>query len=209
MPQYKFTYFQARGYGEPVRFALASKNADWENDLITFEKWPTLKPNTPMGQIPVLTLSDGRQLCQSRAILRYVSRELGLTPSNSFDTGLADMYVDGIYNDLYPKYAPCYMPLLGGKVDEAKEKFAAFKKETLHTYLDMYEKFLAKNPSGWLVGDKVTFADLAVGEFFGRLQDCFDPDVLKEHPKIAAHAKRVLELPGIKEYVAKRPKMAF
>jgi len=210
MPKSKFTYFQVRGYGEVVRFALAYNNtAEWENDMVNADKWATIKATTPMGQIPVLTLSDGRQLCQSRAILRYVAREQHLTPSNSFDTGLADMYVDGIYNDLFPKYTPCYVPLLSGNADESKKNYAAFKKDTLPTYLDLYEKFLAKNPSGWLVGDKVTFADLAVGEFFDRLQVCYDPDVLKGHPKLAAHVKRVVELPGIKEYIAKRPQMAF
>jgi len=210
MPQFKLSYFEVRGYGEPIRFVLAHKNADWENEFVNSERWSAgMKQTAPMGQMPLLTLSDGRQLCQSRAILRYVAREVGLTPANSFDIGLADMYVDGIYNDLYPKYAPCYVPLLSGKVEESKEKFAAFKKDILPPFLDMFERFLTKNPSGWLVGDKVTYADLAVGEFFDRLQGCFDAEVLKGHPKIAAHAKRVVELPGIKEYIAKRPKMSL
>jgi len=210
MPDYKLTYFDVRGYAEFTRYVLAYGKADWQNDLVTFDRWSQLKPTTPMGQIPVLTLKDGRQLCQSRAILRFLAKQFGLVPNNDFDAALADMYVGGIYNDLYPKYIPCYQPYLkGGSLEDCKPIYATFKKESLPASLDLYEQFLSKHSSGWLIGDKVTYADIVVGEFFERLQSCFDADVLKGHPKLAALVKRVGELPGIKEYVANRSHMSF
>jgi len=204
MPDYKLSYFGARGFGEPIRYVLAYKKADWENDIVANETWSALKPKTPMGQIPLLTLKDGRQLAQSKAILRFVSRELGVAPTNNFEAAEADMLIDSLYGDLYPKYSPVYMPRFSGNEAESKQKWAAFKKDTLPAFLDLYEKYLAARASGWFVGDKVSYADFVIGEFMDRIQTLFDPDCLKGHPKLAAHAKKVAELPGVKEYIAQR-----
>lgn len=212
MPQYKLTYFGVRGLGEFIRYALAygDKKTDWENVTVSFEEWPVMKPKTPFGQMPMLTLGDGRVLAQSRAILRFVAREKQLAPADSFHCAQADMLVDGVLGDVYPKYSPVYMSVINQqKPDETAALYAKFKQETLNQYLDIFEKHLNAQNSPWLVGGKLSYADLVVGEFLERMQTCFDPKVLDSHPKLAAHAKQVAALPGVKEYIAQRPKMAF
>jgi glutathione S-transferase len=46
---------------------------DYEDKRIPREEWPTMKPNTPLGQMPVLEV-DGKMLGQSVAIARYLAR---------------------------------------------------------------------------------------------------------------------------------------
>lgn len=44
-PQYKLTYFNFKGYGEPLRFLLSYLNAEFEDNRIEFEQWPSIKPS--------------------------------------------------------------------------------------------------------------------------------------------------------------------
>jgi len=202
MPNYKFTYFAARGRGESIRFIFAQGGAKYEDFRITPDKWPEYKPKMPMGQVPVLEI-DGKTLCQSTTIARYLAKEFGLVPESSFDQALCDMYVDGV-NDLYPAIRPFFMDLMGmgdNKKDEHWKKFM----ETFNQFLDKYEKFLATNGSGYLVGKKLTWADIFVGEFTNRIVDLWEPAALKGHPKVEAHMKMVIEQPNIKKYIATRP----
>ena len=41
----KLTYFDGKGRGELSRLILAYGGQPWEDDRITFENWPELKPS--------------------------------------------------------------------------------------------------------------------------------------------------------------------
>ena len=41
----KLTYFDGRGRGEVARQILAYSGQPWEDDRISFEQWPELKPS--------------------------------------------------------------------------------------------------------------------------------------------------------------------
>ena len=41
----KLTYFDGRGRGEVARQILAYSGQSWEDDRISFEAWPELKPS--------------------------------------------------------------------------------------------------------------------------------------------------------------------
>jgi len=110
MPEYKLYYFPLRSRGEPVRLMLEYHGAKYDDVKVKFEDWPALKPKMPMGQMPVLEV-DGKMLCQSTAIARYLAREFGLAGNNTFDMAKADMYVDGIF-DMWGKLSAVYMPMI-------------------------------------------------------------------------------------------------
>ena len=56
MSKYELLYFKVRARAEAIRILLALAGAEWEN---TFpEDWPTLKPTTTYGQLPILTERD-------------------------------------------------------------------------------------------------------------------------------------------------------
>jgi len=148
---------------------------------------------------------DGKQLCQSMAIARYLSNQFNIAGENSFDKAVADMYVDGLM-DLYPNFRPVIVAGMSGNEDGKKEAYAKFKSESLTQFLTRYEKFLGDNGSGFLVGKKLTWADILVAEMMNRMQELFDPSVLNGFPKMEAHMKMVHQLPNIKKYVDGRPK---
>jgi glutathione S-transferase len=79
---YKLTYFDAPvSRGEECRLALHVAGVPWQDDRIAREAWAALKPQTPFGGLPTLTV-DGVVLGQSNAILAYVGRKHGLHPKD-------------------------------------------------------------------------------------------------------------------------------
>ena len=51
----------------------------------------------PFKQVPVLEI-DGKQVCQSHTIARYLARQFKLNGKSDFEAALADQYVDIIYD---------------------------------------------------------------------------------------------------------------
>uniref|UniRef100_A0A915K820 glutathione transferase n=1 Tax=Romanomermis culicivorax TaxID=13658 RepID=A0A915K820_ROMCU len=76
MVHYKLCYFNVRGKAEGIRYIFAQAGVDFEDHRVSHDEWPKLKPNTPMGQLPVLHI-DNKVLCQSMAIARYIAKEYG------------------------------------------------------------------------------------------------------------------------------------
>ena len=58
MTKIKLTYFDIEGAAEPVRLALALAGKEYEDDRVKFPDWKDLKPKTPYGQLPVMTIDD-------------------------------------------------------------------------------------------------------------------------------------------------------
>ncbi|XP_078589985.1 hematopoietic prostaglandin D synthase-like isoform X2 [Branchiostoma floridae x Branchiostoma japonicum] len=102
-PKYRLVYFNVRARAEPTRLVFAAAGVDYEDVRIQRNEWPGLKPNTPMGQLPVLEVG-GVTICQSMAIARYVAKETGLAGKTILEQAQADMLVDGL-DDLRGKQA--------------------------------------------------------------------------------------------------------
>ncbi|XP_028517871.1 probable glutathione S-transferase 6 [Exaiptasia diaphana] len=97
-PSYHLVYFDIRGRAEPIRILFALAGASYTEERVNPSEWPALKTSgrCPFGQVPVLELGDGKSLCQSAVILKYVANELGFSPSDSYAKAQAEMFVDSI-----------------------------------------------------------------------------------------------------------------
>ena len=115
----KLTYFAIPGRGESIRLALAIAGIAFTDERIPFPEWPKLKPNTPFGSLPLLTLSTGESFSQQRAILRAVGTETGLYPKDDLkkatllhDTTWADDWATWLQSqglsDIDPGRGPTY-----------------------------------------------------------------------------------------------------
>jgi len=151
---YTLTYFPVMGRSEPIRFLFAYAGVPFTDNRVPQADWPALKPKMPMGQVPVLEV-DGKQLCQTVTISRFLANEFGLAGENSFDRALTDMYVDGV-QDVKVKYiAPMLGSILRNEGEPKRiELYNTLKTEGLIPLMDRYEKFLAKNGTGHFVGKK-------------------------------------------------------
>lgn len=95
---YKLTYFNLTALGEPIRMLFNYGGIAFEDDRFEQEQWPEIKPKTPFGQIPILTI-DGKKINQSIAIARYVAKLVKLAGKNDFHSLEIDSMVDTI-NDV-------------------------------------------------------------------------------------------------------------
>lgn len=94
-----------------------------------------------------------------------------------------------------------------GKKEEIKKSLL---KETLPVYFKKYVKILQKNGTGFLVGKKLTYADIIIAHNLERLAEFLkEPTMLDKTPELKKHLETVFSQPGIKEWIAKRPKTAF
>ncbi|XP_035671118.1 hematopoietic prostaglandin D synthase-like [Branchiostoma floridae] len=94
-PKYKLTYFDLRARGELTRLIFAAAGVQYEDYRIDRPSWAKLKEKTPMGQMPLLEV-DGKVMCQSGAIARYIARETGLGGKSSWEEAQVDMFVCGV-----------------------------------------------------------------------------------------------------------------
>lgn len=70
-PSIKLTYFGIQGVAEKVRLTYHIAGIPFEDDRVAFPDWPALKPSTPYGQLPMMSIDGGEMLAQSGAMVRY------------------------------------------------------------------------------------------------------------------------------------------
>ena len=70
--KYELTYFDARGRAEISRLIFAAANVEYKDTRVT--DWPAGKDQTPLGQLPYLTIDGNLRIPQSIAIARFLAR---------------------------------------------------------------------------------------------------------------------------------------
>lgn len=187
----KLFYFPVRGRGEAIRLICADNGVQLEEESLTWETWPAMKPKTIFGQLPVLIDGD-LELAQSYAIIRHFARKLGLYGSNDTEATLIDMINDG-QEDLRIKY----IRMIYDNYENGK---AAYIQE-LPVYLAPLEKLLKKNHDGqgFFVGEKISFADYTIYDLL-EAQVTLEPSSLDAFPALKSFRERIAARPGIQQY---------
>ncbi|CAH3155181.1 unnamed protein product [Porites lobata] len=157
MSGYQLYYFPIRGRAEMARWAFAVAKIDFEDVRLSGEEWAKEKASgrAPFGQMPFLVTPEGKVLAQSGAIMKYICKKGGMSPSDSFDEALADMIHDGVYdlrNDLSKGHH---------EKDETKkvELMTKFFLTTLPERLGKFEAILKSRDEGkgFFFGDKLYY----------------------------------------------------
>ncbi|XP_046848746.1 glutathione S-transferase 1-like isoform X1 [Xenia sp. Carnegie-2017] len=176
MPQYKLIYFKTRGRAEAIRLLFAAAGVKYEDCRLEMEEFRQLKASgkLPFNQLPILEVDD-KILAQTPTIIRYLGRETGFAPINSFDIAKADMIGDAL-TDTLQKAHKAYLE----KDEELKKKMTKeFYEETLPNALNLLEKIVKSSSGKYFVTDKLTYADI---NFFASM-DLLFPDT-KDIPPI-------------------------
>jgi glutathione S-transferase len=219
-PTIKLTYFDIAGRGEPVRLALALSKTPFEDERINFAQWGELKPKTPNGQLPLLTI-DGEVKTQSMAMLRYI----GATYSDTLYPREKLFDIEealGLIEDLRNSWAPAhYMgmspknfghPEDFGKTEEGKEVVKQLRTNWLETKLPDFVKsitaMIAKHGGVWIASkDHPTIADVyaycSLESYTRGFMDHVPTDSLDKYPEIKEYLQRFLDLPEVKAWYAK------
>ncbi|CAG0918809.1 unnamed protein product [Notodromas monacha] len=199
-PTYKLIYFDMPGRAEFIRMLLHQAGVEFEDFRFPREAWPSLKPEMPFGQVPVLEV-NGKKLSQSHAIARYIAREHGLAGSTAWESAICDQMVDAIVDLLQPYAVWQYH----GKTDAEKEDARSKLLNVMFpSFCDRMVKSIKKNNAGWLVCDQVTWADVYLA-FIAETLEKAEPGTLEKYPEIAEFQKKVYDLPNMKAYLEKPP----
>ncbi|XP_031424522.1 glutathione S-transferase P-like [Clupea harengus] len=186
------TYFSLRGRAEPIRLMLKDQGKEWTEITVTMEMWSKgdLRESCLFGQVPKFQDGD-LTLYQTNAIRRHLARKFGVYGKDDKEASLIDMMDDSL-QDLLTKY----VKLIYQTYDTEKENYI----KELPRDLAVYEKILACNKGGFLVGKQISFADYLLLVLLLNHQ-VLSPTALDNFPALRAYRDKLSARPNIKAYM--------
>ncbi|XP_017398348.1 glutathione S-transferase A1 isoform X1 [Cebus imitator] len=193
----KLHYFNARGRMETIRWLLAAAGVEFEEKLIKSpEELDKLRNDGYLmfQQVPMVEI-DGMKLVQTRAILNYIASKYDLYGKDTKERALIDMYTEGMA-DLYEMIL--LLPLC--KPEEKDAKVAMAKEKTKNRYLPAFEKVLKSHGQDYLVGNKLSRADIQLVELLYYVEEV-DSSLISGFPLLKALKTRISNLPTVKKFL--------
>ncbi|GAB0185896.1 glutathione S-transferase [Grus japonensis] len=193
----KLHYTNGRGKMESIRWLLAAAGVEFEEEFIeTKEDLEKLRNDGSLlfQQVPMVEM-DGMKMVQTRAILSYIAAKYNLYGKDLKERAWIDMYVEGT-TDLMGMIM--HLPFQPADV---KEKNLALIIERATTrYFPVYEKALKDHGHDYLVGNKLSWADIHLLEAILMAEEC-KPDILSAFPLLQAFKGRTSNIPTIKKFL--------
>ncbi|KAJ1068473.1 PREDICTED: glutathione S-transferase A2 [Capra hircus] len=193
----KLHYFNGRGRMECIRWLLAAAGVEFEEKFIEQpEDLDKLKNDGSLmfQQVPMVEI-DGMKLVQTRAILNYVATKYNLYGKDMKERALIDMYSEGVA-DLGEMIL--LLPLC--PPDQKDAKIAQIKQSITNRYLPAFEKVLKSHGQDYLVGNKLSKADIHLVELLYYVEE-LDPSLLASFPLLKGLKARVSNLPAVKKFL--------
>lgn len=170
-PNIKLSYFKIEGRAEYVRLALAVQGIEFEDERVSFAEWCKLKPSTPYGQLPIMSIDGGKPFGQSKAMFMFASKLGGhkLYPESK------RMQIDemlGLCEDIEKAWMPCLYvgmrpQMLGHPADWSEDAKKAVTKRLRETFVaESLPKFMGflttilEREGPFLCGKEMTLADI-------------------------------------------------
>ncbi|KAF0286840.1 Glutathione S-transferase [Amphibalanus amphitrite] len=196
MPSLKLVYFDGKGRGEPIRWILAAGGQAFEQEKFGFEEWPAKKPTTPYGSVPLLEV-DGEPLCQTLAIARYAGTIGGLVSTDPFKNALGDEAADTMAELCSTFFSTMFEKDAEKKAADEKKLF----EETMPKIFGLWESRMSTK---FLTADKPIWQDVFLGHWLSRFAE-INPQLIAKYPKLTALKDAVLQIDGVKKYLANPP----
>ncbi|XP_050412519.1 S-crystallin SL11 [Patella vulgata] len=203
MPKYKLYYFNLRGRVELARLCFVAAGVEFDDVRIPIDKWSQVKSTTPYGELPYMEI-DGIKVTQSLAIARYLAGEFDLFGSTTFERLRIDESVE-LVEDFRKGFVTYYREKDATKKKQLMDKF---EKDDKPKYLGIFSKLLSDNSSGYLIGNKLSLADLALYDVMQYPLDQ-SPDLFDNYSKLRDHRNRIETNAKIQDYLRTRPKSAI
>jgi len=201
MVQYRLTYFDLRGRGECIRVLFHAAGQKFEDNRVTFEQWPALKPKSPFGHLPYLEV-DGKPLAETPAILRYLGRKLGFVPKDDFEEAQLEALFS-TQRDFEFECKEFFAVISGFKQGDKEKLYAEVFKPAVERLFPILIAQLKKSGSGFLSKDGPTWFDFYLAENTYQMRSKAS-ELLKQYPEIDAHLTKVHSLPKVAPYVSQR-----
>jgi glutathione S-transferase len=124
----------------------------------------------PIGAVPVLVLEDGRSIAESSAILAYLADGTPFYPSERYARAKVVQWLSFEQYYIEPTIGSLRFWTLTGRLDLNAGRMIESRRENGERALDALERSLAN--ASFLVGDRLTIADIAVYAYTQRAEDC-------------------------------------
>jgi len=201
-------YFASRGRAELIRLVLAEAGVDYQ-EFVVGEGTPPVggRPTDmaalkatgelPFDAVPVWEEPGGLRLAQSAAIANHIARAHGLRGRGALEEARCDEAL-GAVDDVRLEMRKV--------ASVAPEQRAAQRAElataTLPRWLRYLDRLLRRNEGGqgYLVGQGLTVADLALWYLLEMVADNGFGGALARYPSLVAYAERIGSRPRIAAY---------
>lgn len=197
----KLTYFDAPvSRGEECRLALHIAGIDFVDERIKSADWPVLKPHSPYGSMPFLTLPGRPPLAHSNAILVFIGRSHGLHPQDDFEAARHEGMMQHV-EDLRLRVSPTI------RMADAEKK--ARREELVAGYLPEWAQAAERNitASPFFGGGRINVVDLklymAVRWFNGGKVDHIPATIFDAYPRLTGVHNAVRDHAGVRSWNAK------
>jgi len=228
-------YFNWRARAEPLKMMMAYAKIKYNNRLVSDEEWPKLKPTMPEGawiehfykpddwvgekQLPVLKLADGTMLPDSRHIAKYIAMAAGapLWPDTEYQQkSAADLFRIGQEQPLLFMHQVVNM----FPADECKPHIPPGVCTAVHLLHSM-DRRMRDGP--FFGGEEPHYGDFSIFHIVD-LVNTLDPTWKMQgfpgwddedgkgrgfHATWIRWYDKMANLPGVKEYLAERPKAKY
>ncbi|KAL3915574.1 MAG: hypothetical protein SGILL_005584, partial [Bacillariaceae sp.] len=192
-------YFDGAGRAEAVRILLHIADADWKDTRFPGAEWPTVKPTTPLGSVPVLKI-DGVPYCQTTALMRYAATLAKWYPEDPVERLIVDSVMESL-NELMAK-AP-----KSSDDAELKKLRQDYQATTMMQYAKFVEGYIQSNGGKGLT-KSISVGDLALVPFVEGVASGdwthVDAKFFDQFPGIAATVAMVKDNEGYKSYYASK-----
>ncbi len=218
--RYELYYWPSiQGRGEYVRLALEEAGADYvdvaRQDMRALLK--LMNGKTPRPSFAPPFLKAGKLLIgQTANILLYLGERHRLAPANEagqlwthqLQLTIAD-FVGEIHDTHHPLAVSLYYE---DQRREAKRRAADFLANRAPKYLSYFERVLERSGSKYLVGGRLTYADLSLFQIVAGLRYAFPRAMARlerKHRRVVAVHDRIAERPRIKAYLHSARRIPF
>jgi len=198
----KVTYFTGRGRAEIIRIILVASGVEFENVFLGKfnpkqqpEDFTKLVTSGALlyGSVPAYE-DDDIFLVQTGAIVRYLSKKYKLYGSNDIEAALVDQYFEG-FNDFFLKM----FPVLFSPPEEKEKKKEEARTTVLPVWFERFEKIIKKSKGTYVVGDKLSLADLY---FFLVFEFLFDEVDEKKYPNLFSYLTNLFKIKVLSDYAS-------
>jgi glutathione S-transferase len=222
--RYELYYWPSiQGRGEFVRLALEEGDAHYVDVARlpqggTAALMPVLEGKSP-GRAPFAPpfLKAGRLvIAQTANILQWLAPRHGLVPrndaarvwANQLQLTVADWLVEA-HDTHHPLGGAFYYE---DQKPEALRRAASFTGSRLPKFLGYFERLLAREKGGWLLGKALSYPDLSLFQMIAGLRYAFPRAMERlepKHPRAVALHDRIASRPRIAAYLASTRRIAF
>ena len=153
-------YFPLNIRGALIRALLSLSKLNWENRIVNFEEWPSMKISgiAEYRQLPILEI-NGKYISQSLSIEVYLSKKYGLFGSN-LEEETEIMSIVCSREDFYPLVKKTFYPISTEEKAYLEETKRELFTKVLPNFLRIYEERLTRGKGRYIVGDKLSLADI-------------------------------------------------